>query len=237
MGKYIKKFDTHSDYEDFIETEDFIRPNVSYCVDNKDVHYNSTQTLFALEIESGRFISFYFQNGVLYANTDDGSSALWVLDDDGVVVDNISYSIADRAPILAQINEHYGTSFTGWSDNEMGLRYDDIVPNWNAYEKIEIIMFTDNEWYLIRFEAEKYIGVLAYEDEDTYSLGVNTTGGETPEPIMYNKNRERIGINNISDEQYEIMTEKLMEYNGQSVYFEENPSYSVIPNSAKIINI
>lgn len=40
MGKYIKKFDTHSDYEDFIETEDFIRPNVSYCVDNKDVHYN-----------------------------------------------------------------------------------------------------------------------------------------------------------------------------------------------------
>lgn len=42
MGKYIKKFDTHSDYEDFIETEDFIKPNVSYCVDNVDVHYNPT---------------------------------------------------------------------------------------------------------------------------------------------------------------------------------------------------
>ena len=40
MGKYIKKFDTHSSYEDFIQTEDFILPNVSYCVDNKDVHYN-----------------------------------------------------------------------------------------------------------------------------------------------------------------------------------------------------
>ena len=40
MGKYIKKFDTHSDYEDFIETEDFIKPNVSYCVDNIEVHYN-----------------------------------------------------------------------------------------------------------------------------------------------------------------------------------------------------
>lgn len=73
---------------------------------------------------------------MLYANTDDGSSALWVLDSDGVVVDNISYSIADRAPILAQINEHYGTSFTGWSDNEMGLRFGDTLPNWNAYEKI-----------------------------------------------------------------------------------------------------
>lgn len=41
MGKYIKKFDTHSDYEDFIETEDFIKPNVSYCVDNVEVHYSS----------------------------------------------------------------------------------------------------------------------------------------------------------------------------------------------------
>lgn len=97
-----------------------------------------TQTLFALEIESGRFISFYFQKGVLYANTDDGSSALWVLDGDGVVIDNISYSIADRATILAQINEHYGTTFTGWSDNEISLSLGDTMPNWNAYEKIEI---------------------------------------------------------------------------------------------------
>ena len=40
MGKYIKKFDTHADYEDFLETSDFIKPNVSYCEDNNDVHYN-----------------------------------------------------------------------------------------------------------------------------------------------------------------------------------------------------
>lgn len=75
---------------------------------------------------------------MLYANTDDGSSALWVCDEDGIVVDNISYSIGDRAPILEQINEHYGTSFTGWSDNEIGLRIGDTIPNWNAYEKIEL---------------------------------------------------------------------------------------------------
>lgn len=74
---------------------------------------------------------------MLYANTDDGSSALWVCDGSGVVVDNISIYGAERATILEQINEHYGTSFTGWSDNEMGLRFGDTVPNWNAYEKIE----------------------------------------------------------------------------------------------------
>lgn len=74
---------------------------------------------------------------MLYANTDDGSSALWVCDGNGIVVDNISIYGAERAPILKQINEHYGTSFTGWSDNEMGLRFGDILPNWNSYEKIE----------------------------------------------------------------------------------------------------
>lgn len=73
---------------------------------------------------------------MLYANTDDGSSAIWVLDDDGVVIDNISINGAERAPILEQINEHYGTSFTGWSDNEIGLRFGDPLPNWDAFEKI-----------------------------------------------------------------------------------------------------
>lgn len=75
---------------------------------------------------------------MLYANTDDGSSAIWVLNGDGVVIDNISYPKGERAPILEQINEHYGTSFTGWSDNEIGLRIGDTLPDWNAYEKIEM---------------------------------------------------------------------------------------------------
>ena len=41
MGKYIKLFETHDDYLDFTETEDFVLPNVSYCEDRIDeVHYN-----------------------------------------------------------------------------------------------------------------------------------------------------------------------------------------------------
>ena len=35
MGKYLKLFDTHAEYESFIQT-DFDKPNVSYCMDNND---------------------------------------------------------------------------------------------------------------------------------------------------------------------------------------------------------
>ena len=41
MGKYLKLFDVHSDYEAFTQTEDFIFPNVSFCLDQTNiVHFN-----------------------------------------------------------------------------------------------------------------------------------------------------------------------------------------------------
>ena len=39
MAKYLKLFDTQAEYEAFIQT-DFDKPNVSYCKDNDEVHYN-----------------------------------------------------------------------------------------------------------------------------------------------------------------------------------------------------
>ena len=42
MGKYLKEFDTHSQYESYTaDTRNFILPNVSYCKDVLyEVHYN-----------------------------------------------------------------------------------------------------------------------------------------------------------------------------------------------------
>lgn len=40
MSVYIKKFSGHTDYEAFAQTEDFIKPNVSLCIQEDDVHYN-----------------------------------------------------------------------------------------------------------------------------------------------------------------------------------------------------
>ena len=38
--KYLKLFETHSEYQTYINGQDAILPNVSYCEDNNDVHYN-----------------------------------------------------------------------------------------------------------------------------------------------------------------------------------------------------
>ena len=38
--KYLKKFDTHSDYQTYISGSSKILPNVSYCKTQNEVHYN-----------------------------------------------------------------------------------------------------------------------------------------------------------------------------------------------------
>ena len=40
MNEYIKKFSAHDDYEDYMSSQDKILPNVSYCDDDNEVHYN-----------------------------------------------------------------------------------------------------------------------------------------------------------------------------------------------------
>lgn len=91
----------------------------------------------------------------MYVNTDEGSSAIWVCDGNGIVLETVGISLNSRGPILERINEHYGTSFTGWSDNEIYLRIGDTIPDWNAYEKIElpinrvaIRVNNDNAYYI-----------------------------------------------------------------------------------------
>ena len=40
MGQYLKLFETHENYEDFIHYEEMLRPNVSHCITENEVHYN-----------------------------------------------------------------------------------------------------------------------------------------------------------------------------------------------------
>lgn len=48
MGKYLKLFNTHTEYEAFIEGGEITLPNVSHCIDINDVHYNPLATFMFL---------------------------------------------------------------------------------------------------------------------------------------------------------------------------------------------
>ena len=38
--KYIKTFEQHDDYVDYTESQDYITPNLSYCIEENEVHFN-----------------------------------------------------------------------------------------------------------------------------------------------------------------------------------------------------
>lgn len=40
MGQYLKLFDTHTNYQNFVNSGEMLRPNVSHCVVDQHVHYN-----------------------------------------------------------------------------------------------------------------------------------------------------------------------------------------------------
>lgn len=70
--------------------------------------------------------------------TKDGRTQIWYTDVNGNVtgytetVDNIAGTIIDA------YNEHFGTDIQIWTPETKTLQVGDTVPNWNAYEKIEM---------------------------------------------------------------------------------------------------
>lgn len=65
MGKYIKVFENHSDYQAFTQTEDFLLPNVSYCEAENEVHYNPLYKYITLKIvveDSSKPTRIYYYN-------------------------------------------------------------------------------------------------------------------------------------------------------------------------------
>lgn len=96
MGDYLKLFETHSEYEAYSGGE-MLKPNVSYCEDNNEVHYNpyvhdySQDYLTFIANESGTFtftpmnyntISYSIDNGETWTvgnsvTVNSGNKVLW----------------------------------------------------------------------------------------------------------------------------------------------------------------
>ena len=87
MGKYLKKFSTHTEYEAYINGSDKVLPNVSLCTQENEVHYNPIVVVQPLIVtynvtnDSQPTLLYCYWDGVLAVN-----------DFDKVEIDNIDVS-------------------------------------------------------------------------------------------------------------------------------------------------
>ena len=120
MGKYIKKFSTHTQYETYINSQDKILPNVSFCKDQEDLHYNKydySQDYLTFEVLSEGYIQFRTSNTtatpIVISYSIDGSNTwtdVTVSYSSSVIVDNLK--IGDK--VLLKSNFQYPSSNYDW---------------------------------------------------------------------------------------------------------------------------
>lgn len=70
--------------------------------------------------------------------TKEGRSQIWYSDGNGIV-EGYTETVDDIIEtIIGTYNEHFGTDINIWTPETKTLQVGDTVPNWNAYEKIEL---------------------------------------------------------------------------------------------------
>ena len=68
--KYVKLFEQHADYEAYKNGGDYITPNVSYCVDNNEVHYEK----FYDPYNGHEYVDLGLPSGTLWAKCNVGAT-------------------------------------------------------------------------------------------------------------------------------------------------------------------
>lgn len=107
--------------------------------------------------------------------TRDGLAQIWYTDANGVVTgytpnaDNVASAIIDT------YNEHYGTDINIWTPETKNLQVGGTVPNWNAYEKIEmpIRRIAVN----LSNPQAPYSYMVGHIEGDTFKILVNAANG------------------------------------------------------------
>lgn len=137
--------------------------------------------------------------------TRDGLAQIWYADANGVItgytpnVDNVASAIIDA------YNEHYGTDIGIWTPETKSLQVGGSVPNWDAYEKIEI----EHIKVAVEFENNTFfygyiVGDIFYVSSmNSYAISVSNSGTVLdtqafPEEMVYNEvsgSLQRAGFN------------------------------------------
>lgn len=90
--KYLKLFDAHSNYDTFVSGGTMVRPNVSHCVSENDVHYNAIPIMTVKYNVTDASNPTQLYEYWIGAN---GNAITGELMFDKVVIDGVEVSIAD----------------------------------------------------------------------------------------------------------------------------------------------
>lgn len=125
--RYLRTFGNHNNYEDFIETETFVKPNVSYCIQQNEVHYNPIETRLVVkynvtDVSQPTLLYYYFNySGASY-------SFLGVDMFDKVEIDGVEVSITDLDTASGQIQLSAGehtVKYTLKDPTFIGVEFDE----------------------------------------------------------------------------------------------------------------
>lgn len=156
--KYIKLFNTDSEYQEFASSAAQPIPNVSYVTETDEVHYNeSDPILFAYEYQSDKFVMGVVIGSDIYVDTYE--TGFIVADGSGKFSTALAYTNDDLINIQNAIKDHYHLAASTIKTKAPLIEYavGDTVPNWNAYEKIEM--------------PHTYIAVTNGGDEGPFAFG------------------------------------------------------------------
>ena len=101
MLRHLTNFDKHSNYDIYITGTNKIYPNVSYCQDNNEVHYNinyKTKYFTIKSLQNGNIISWK-------ATHDDILKTISVSLDNGNTWTDYTSSIDDNGTVIATLNK------------------------------------------------------------------------------------------------------------------------------------
>ena len=137
--KHIKLFNTDTQYQEFASDIEQPIPNVSYVTETDEVHYNeSDPILFAYEYQADKFVMGVVIGSDIYVDTYE--TGFIVADGSGKFSTALAYTNDDLINIQNAIKDHYHLAASTIKTKAPLIEYavGDTIPNWTAYEKIEM---------------------------------------------------------------------------------------------------
>ena len=140
-----------------------------------------------------------FHDNVINIECETNSADLYVVDAEGVYIENIAMHSYLESDVIDAINAKYGTNFTHITMQKVtGIAIGDDCPNWNAYEKIS------NLRWQIQFAGTN--GVFGIIENNTFKVYANNASN-----VLISSNEGVVvGTQNYSSDFGNFMKNKLI---------------------------